>query len=325
MTRNKEVADLLRNFAKYYSISNSKLSAEDNFRSMAYRNAAMTIDNLDQDISLYQDVQQLKNLPRIGEGIAEKIREYLATGRSDSLEELKHSVVRNSFEAELYEIEGFGKATIDELFRHFTIRNMEELENVLKTKAVRNIPGFGMKKAHKLLDAIQEHKSGGIIRNIPFLEAWESANSLLDNLKDDRIEKISVAGSLRRMKPVVNDIDIIASVAESNSSAILLKFTKSEQVKRVVLLGETKATIILKNGIQADLRVVKPEEYYTALQYFTGSKEHNVQLRAIAKDKGYLLSEYELSDRKTGDRIAIHSEEDIYKNLGLPYPEPINR
>ena len=351
MTKNKDVADLLRNFAKYYSI------AGDNFRQMAYRNAAMTIDNLDKDISLYQDVQQLKNLPRIGEGIAEKIKEYLTTGKSESLEELKHSVVRNSFEAELYEIEGFGKSTIDELFRHFTIHNLEDLENVLKTKAVRNIPGFGMKKAHKLLEALEEHKSGGIRRNIPFLEAWESANSLLDYLKDDRIEKISVAGSLRRMKPTVNDIDIIASVKDSKvllkenksqnskmgvgdspqstklgmerltatSSSLLLKFTKSEQVKRVVQLGETKATVMLKNGIQADLRVVKQEEYYTALQYFTGSKEHNVQIRAIAKDKGYLLSEYGLFDRETEDRIPIQSEEEIYEKLGLPFPEPINR
>ena len=319
MTKNKEVADLLRSFAKYYSI------AEDNFRSMAYRNAAMTVDNLDQDISLFQDVQQLKNLPRIGISIAEKINEYLTTGRSESLEELKHSVVRDSFKTEVYDIEGFGKSTIEILFRHFTIRNMEELENVLKTRAVTNIPGFGKKKAHKLLEALKEHESGGIRRNIYLLEAWESANLLLDDLKDENIEKISVAGSLRRMKPTVNDIDIIASVKENKSQEILVKFTKSEQVKRVVQLGETKATIILKNGIQADMRVVKPEEYYTALQYFTGSKEHNVQLRAIAKDKGYLLSEYGLFDRKTDERIIINSEEEIYEKLGVPYPEPTKR
>lgn len=321
--QNKEVAELLRSFAKYYSI------AEDNYRSMAYRSAANTIENLDKDISLYQD--NLTSLPRIGTSIAEKIKEYLYIGKSDSLEELKRSVVHDNFKAELYEIEGFGKSTIEELFRHFTIRDMEELENVLKTKAVRHIPGFGEKKAKKLLYSLEEHKSGGIRRNIFLQEAWDSADLLLNDLKDENIEKISVAGSLRRMKPIVNDIDIIASVKadkstkENKEHGILLKFTKSEQVKRVISIGDTKATVILKNGIQADMRVVKSEEYYTALQYFTGSKEHNVQLRAIAKEKGFLLSEYGLKYRDTDERVEINSEEEIYEKLGLQYPEPTKR
>ncbi len=319
MTKNKDVAELLRSFAKYYLI------AEDNYRSMAYRNAATTIENLDKDISLYQD--DLTTLPRIGNGIAEKIKQYLETGKSDSLEDLKRSVVPDSFKAEIYDIEGFGKSTIEELFRHFTIRNMEELENVLKTKAVRNIPGFGEKKAKKLLNSLIEHRSGGIRRNIFFQEAWDSADLLLQYLKDDNIGNISVAGSLRRMKPIVNDIDIIASVKvdKGKERDILLKFTKSEQVKRVISIGDTKAIVVLKNGIQADMRVVKPEEYFTALQYFTGSKEHNIWLRTIAKEKGYLLSEYELKYRDTDEKIPINSEEDIYTKLGLPYPEPNKR
>ncbi len=316
MTKNKDVAELLRNFAKYYSI------AEDNFRSIAYRNAANTIENLEKDISLYED---LTTLPRIGKGIAEKIIEYLNTGRSDSLDELKRSVVPDSFKAQIYEIEGFGKSTIEELFRHFSIHNMEDLENVLKTKAVRNIPGFGEKKAKKLLASLEEHKLGGIRRNIFLQEAWDFADLLLNDLKDENIIKIAVAGSLRRMKAMVNDIDIIASVKEGKERYMLLKFTRSGQVKRVISIGETKATVVLKNGIQADMRVVKPEEYYTALQYFTGSKEHNIQIRAIAKEKGYLLSEYELKRRDTDEKIPINSEEEIYEKLGLPYPDPTKR
>jgi DNA polymerase (family 10) len=322
---NKEVVELLRNFAKYYSI------AEDNYRSMAYRNAANTIEKLDNDISLYNDIDQLKTLPRIGPSIAEKIKEYIDNRRSDSLEELKHTVVRDSFKAELYDIEGFGKSTIEELFKHFTIKNMEDLENVLKTKAVRNIPGFGEKKAKKLLNSLEEHKSGGIRRGIFLQEAWDSADILVEYMKDGNIEKISVAGSLRRMKPIVNDIDIIVSAKSdefkrgNKTHEILEKFTKSEHVKRIIAIGDTKATVVLKNGIQADMRVVEPDEYYTALQYFTGSKEHNVWLRTIAKDKGYLLSEYGLFDRKTEERIIINSEEEIYQKLGLQYPEPNKR
>ena len=323
---NKDIVALLRNFAKYYLI------AEDNYRSMAYRNAANTIENLEEDISLYHDIDKLVTLPRIGPGIAEKIKEYLDTGKSESLEELKHTVVHgDSFKAELYEIEGFGKSTIEELFRHFTIHNMEELENVLKTKAVRHIPGFGEKKAKKLLNSLEEHRSGGIRRNIFLQEAWDSADLLLNYLKDENIEKISVAGSLRRMKPIVNDIDIIASVKADESAKgykshdILLKFTKSEQVKRVISIGDTKAIVVLKNGIQADMLVVNSEEYYTALQYFTGSKEHNIQLRAIAKDKGYLLSEHGLFDRKTDERMEISSEQEIYGKLGVQYPDPTKR
>ena len=315
----KDVIELLRNFAKYYSI------AEDNYRSMAYRNAAMTIENLDRDISLYKDIDQLENLPRIGPGIAQKIKEFIDTGKSDSLEELKHSVVRDPFKAELYDIEGFGKSTIEELFHHFSIHNMEELENVLKSKIVRKIPGFGEKKAKKLLNSLEEHKSGGIRRNIFLQEAYDSADLLIADVKDDNIYKISIAGSLRRMKPLVNDIDIITSVKEGKGHDVLLKFTKSPQVKRVISIGDTKATVVLKNGIQADMRVVNPEEYFTALQYFTGSKEHNIQLRAIAKDKGFLLSEYELKDRKTDERIPINSEEEIYEKLGVEYPDPIKR
>lgn len=307
------------NFAKYYSI------AEDNHRSMAYRNAAMTIENLDKDISLYKDIDQLKDLPRIGQGIAEKIKEYLETGRSESLEVLKHTVIRDPLKAELYDIEGFGKSTIEELFGHFTIRNMEELENVLQSRAVRKLPGFGEKKAKRLLDSLKEHKSGAIRRNIFFQEAWYSADLLLNDVKDKNIEKISIAGSLRRMKAMVNDIDIIASVKEGKNRDVLLKFTRSSQVRRVVMIGDTKATVILKNGIQADMRVVKPEEYYAALQYFTGSKEHNIQLREIAKEKGLLLSEYGLFYRDTEVPIPINSEEEIYEKLGVEYPDPTKR
>lgn len=307
------------NFAKYYSI------AEDNYRSMAYRNAAMTIENLDKDISLYKDIDRLKDLPRIGQGIAEKIKEYLDTGRSESLEELKHTVIRDPFKAELYDIEGFGKSTIEELFGHFTIRNMEELENVLKSRAVRKLPGFGEKKAKNLLDSLKEHKSGAIRRNVFFQEAWYSAELLLNDMKNENIEKISVAGSLRRMKAMVNDIDIIASAKEGKGRDVLLRFTMSSQVRRVVMIGDTKATVILKNGIQADMRVVKPEEYYAALQYFTGSKEHNIQLREIAKDKGFLLSEYGLFYRDTEEAIPINSEEEIYEKLGVEYPDPTKR
>ena len=318
-TVNKDVVMLLRNFAKYYSI------AEDNYRSIAYRNAANTIENLEEDISLYRDIDKLVTLPRIGPGIAEKIKEYLDTGKSESLEELKHTVVRDPFKAELYEIEGFGKSTIEELFRHFTIRNMEELENVLKTKAVRHVPGFGEKKAKKLLISLEEHRSGGRRRNIFLQEAWDIAGLLLNDLKDENIEKISVVGSMRRMKPIVNDIDIVASVKADKSHDILIKFTKSGQVKRVVSIGDMKAIVVLKNGIQADILVVNPEEYYTALQYFTGSKEHNIQLRAIAKDKGYLLNEHGLFDRKTEGRIEISSEQEIYGKLGVQYPDPTKR
>jgi len=316
LTKNKEVAELLRSFAKYYYI------AGDNYRSMAYRKAAITVENLDKDILIYQN--QLTILPNIGPSIAAKIKEYLTTGKSESLEELKRTVIKDSFKAELYEIEGFGPSTIEELFRHFTIRNMEDLENVLKSKAVISLPGFGEKKVKKLLASLEEHKLGGIRRNIPFLEAWSVANSIIDNLKGPNVEKISIAGSLRRMKSTVNDIDIIASV-KGNGKWLLEKFTKLGDVKRVVSMGETKAIVVLKNGIQADLRVVQPEEYYTALQYFTGSAEHNIRLRVIAKDKGYLLSEYGLFERDTGKRIPINSEEEIYEKLGIQYPEPSKR
>lgn len=316
MTKNKEVAELLRSFAKYYFI------AGDTYRSMAYRNAAVTIENLDKDIIIYQN--QLEILPRIGPSIAAKIKEYLTTGKSSSLEELKRTIVKDEFKAELYEIEGFGPSTIEELFSHFTIRNMEDLENILKSKTILSIPGFGEKKVKKLLTSLEEHKAGGIRRNIPFLEAWSVADSLLNNLKDPNIYKISIAGSLRRRKSTVNDIDIIASV-KGNGKWLLEKFTKLTDVKRIASMGETKAIVVLKNGIQTDLRVVQPEEYYTALQYFTGSAEHNIRLRIIAKDKGYLLSEYGLFERDTNKRIPINLEEELYQKLGLPYSEPSKR
>lgn len=317
MTKNKEVVDLLRSFAKFYAI------AEDYFRSKSYRNAAMTIENMDQDIALVDD---LTTLPRVGEGIAEKIKEFLETGRCESLEELKHKVVPDEFKAELYDIEGFGKSTIEELFKHFTIKSLDDMENVLRTKAVRNLPGFGEKKAKKLLESLREHRTGGIRRNIPLQEAWDTADELLEYMKNDNIDKIAAAGSLRRMKFVVNDIDIIVSVKNGGRGKdVLTKFTKCDLVKRVVGMGDTKATVILKNGIQADMRVVTPEEYYAALQYFTGSKEHNISIREIAKNKGYLLNEYGLFYRDTDERVEINSEEDIYKKLGIEYPDPTKR
>ena len=318
--KNQEVSDILRRISKYYSILG------DTFRSLAYRNAASTIENLSDDVAKFTE-EELVCLPSIGKSIGSKINEYLTTGKIKAFEELRLSLSGDKTKLELYEIEGFGKSSIDSLYQYFDIKSIDDVEEILESRAALMIPGFKEKKISKLLESLKEHNSGGIRRNVPLIEAMKTAVRLVKLIQSGvGVHKIAIAGSIRRLKSKINDIDILVSENELNLGKSMLRtFTSSKHVKRIIASGDSKASVILDNGIQADMRVVKPNEFYTALQYFTGSKEHNIELRKIAKEKGFKLSEYSLTKRNTGERIEIDSEEKLYKILGVKYLKPEKR
>jgi len=320
LNRNLEVAEMLKKFGKYYSASDER------FRAMAYRNAAMTISNLREGVEEYSE-EKLATLPAIGKSISSKIIEYLKTGKSKNLEQLKNIVAKDSVRAELLDIEGFGGSTIDALYNVFHFKSIDEVEFLLASGAAKLIPGFKEKKIQKLLDAIKEHKTGGTRRNIPIQEAIQTALEIYVKFKDNiGVENIAIAGSIRRLKATVNDVDILISENDYGiGKAMLVSFISMKRVKRVLAKGDSLAIVVLDNGIQADMRIVKSNEFYTALQYFTGSKEFNIQLRKIAIKKGYKLSEKGLFIRDTEIRIPINSEEDIFRILNVKYVKPNER
>ena len=320
LNRNQEVAEILRKFGKYYS------ALDDRFRSIAYRNASLTIANLRDSVEDYSE-KQLATLPSIGKSIASKITEYLNTGSSKNLIELKKIISKDSVRSELIDIEGFGAASIDALYETFHFKSIDEVEFILESGVAKLVPGFKEKKVKKLLDALKDHKSGGTRRDIPIKEAIIEAVAIYNKFKDGiGVDNIAIAGSIRRLKATVNDIDILISENDLGiGKAMLASFTSMKKVKRVVASGDSLAIVVLDNGIQVDMRIVKANEFHTALQYFTGSKVHNIQLRKIAIKKGYKLSEKGLFIRDTNKRIPINSEQELYAMLGIKYPEPQNR
>ena len=259
--------------------------------------------------------KKLKEIKGIGEAIAGKIEEYVETGRMTYFEELKQAVPESLLE--LLQIPNLGPKKIKVLFDDLGITNVGELEYACKENRLVSLPGFGEKTQEKILRGIEfvkRHKGEYLVGEVYPL-AYDIKEKLQAVAKGSAVE---VCGSIRRRKEIVRDIDIL--VGGGDSQSITSFFTSLPEVEEVLVSGETKTSCRLKSGIEADLRIVSKEEFPYALMYFTGSKEHNVRLRGIAKKKGFKLNEYGLFD---GEKlITLKSEEEIYHMLGLGYVVP---
>ncbi|MEW6062944.1 MAG: DNA polymerase/3'-5' exonuclease PolX [Nanoarchaeota archaeon] len=311
--KNQEIAALFYEIADILEIKNIQ------WKPRAYRKAAQTIESLAEPIeNIYKKggIKSLKEIPGVGQGIAEKIEEYLKTGHIKEMEILKKSLPTGL--DELMQISSLGPKKIMHLYKKLKIKNLKDLEQAIKKHRLRNLFGFGAKTEENIARGIGLFKASK--ERILLGIALPTASSIIDRLKKLReVHKISIAGSLRRMKETIGDIDIL--VTSPKSEIVMKAFTAMPEVKRTLAKGQTKSMVILKNGIQADVRVVDDESFGAALQYFTGSKDHNIKLREIAIKKGYKLNEYGLFKR-TGRRIAGKTEKEIYKKLGLSYMEP---
>ena len=309
--KNLEVAELLRNIAELLEIQE-----ENSFKIRAYEKAALVIENLSEDIGKVWKEGRLEELPGIGEALAEKISEFLEKGRLAYYEKLKKEVPIDM--ENLGKIPGLGPKTLKKLYRALKIRDVPSLEKAARAGNIRNLPGLGAKAEENILKSLAFSKSA---TRIPLGFALPHAEEIVARLRPLKdVKRIDIAGSLRRRKDTIGDIDLL--VASKNPAAAIGAFASLPLVEQVLAKGDTKSSVRLKGGIQVDMRVIDEKSYGAALLYFTGSKQHNIELRKAAISKGCKLSEYGLFSNRTNALIAGKTEQDLYESLGLPYIEP---
>jgi DNA polymerase (family 10) len=310
--KNQFVADVLYQIADLLD-----LKGEIFFKTRAYRMAAQTIEVLDEDIEDIVKKGKLRNISGIGEALAKKITELVETGKLEYFEQLKKEIPAGLLE--MLEISGLGPKKVAALYQKLNIKTIEELRKACIDGKVRSLEGFGEITERNILRGIQlkEKTSGRVLLNV----AFEDGKNYTDFLKKCKeIKRLSIAGSLRRWKETIGDLDILAS--SDSPDEVMDYFVKYNDVQRVLLKGSTKTSVILNDNLQVDLRVVKDKSYGAALQYFTGSKEHNVKMRSIAIKQGFKLNEYGLFNKENEKFIVGKNEEEIYKKLGLFFIEP---
>ncbi|MEK6984578.1 MAG: DNA polymerase/3'-5' exonuclease PolX [Nanoarchaeota archaeon] len=309
--KNLEVSELLSTIADYLEFVNEP------FKVRAYRKAALVIGGLSEDVEQVWKEKRLTELPGIGEGIAKKIDDFLNNGKSKYLEELRKKTPVDM--EQLGAIEGIGPKTILKLYNELKVKNVANLENAAKLGKIQKIKGLGPIVEQNILKSIEFARKSG--KRVPLGFALRSAEEVVEMLKSVKeIQRVSIGGSTRRMKETIGDIDVLAT--SKDPGKIIDFFVRMPSVADVLAKGDTKSSVRLKEGIQVDLRVVEDEIFGAALLYFTGSKEHNINLRRIAIEKGLKLSEYGLFSNKTYKRVAGRTEEEVYKKLGLDYIEP---
>jgi DNA polymerase (family 10) len=310
--KNQLVADMLYKIADILDLKGDIF-----FKTRAYRMAAQTIETMDEDIETVTKEKRLESIPGIGIALAKKITEIVETGKSEYFERLKKEIPEGLLK--LLDIPGLGPKKVASLYKNLGITTITELQKACVAGKLRALDGFGEITERNILRGIQllEKTSGRVLLYI----AYANGSSYIEYLKKcKKIDNLSVAGSLRRMKETIGDLDILASSEYPDD--VMEYFVKYHDVQNVLMKGSTKTSVLLNDTLQVDLRVVKQESYGAALQYFTGSKEHNVAMRGLAIKKGYKLNEYGLFDKKTEKYITGKNEEDIYKKLGLSYIEP---
>jgi DNA polymerase (family 10) len=285
------------------------------FRVNAYRRASRVLQDLREDVTVLWKDGRLRGVPGIGEGLAEKIEEYLSTGKMKRHEEITKGVPSSLIE--LLRIQGLGPKTLALANKRLRVETLEDLKRVIENGSLEELPGMGPKKVENIKKGIQlfvaskERMSIGV--------ALPIAERIIGELqKAAGVKRISVAGSLRRCRETIGDIDILCD--GKDGAEIIRKFRELPSVAQVLAAGETKGSIVVEGGVQVDLRVVEPDSYGAALQYFTGSKAHNVRVREIAKKKGLKVSEYGVFRGKK--RIGGRDEEDIYRAIGIPMMPP---
>lgn len=307
-----------------------ELAGENRFRIRAYRTAAANILELsDQVESLIAGGADLEEIPGVGKDIAEKLEVMVRTGELPQLTELSQKIPLGL--TEVMRVKGIGPKLASAAWTELGVDSVDALEKAAQEGRLSELPGFGPKRQASILKSIEAHR-----RNVERARLGEIdpiVRPLVESLRQvPGAERVEVAGSYRRRRETVGDIDLLA-IADSDKAAAAISqaFTIYPDVDEVLGSGDTRSSVRLKNGLEVDLRVMEAESFGAALLYFTGSKSHNVELRQLALDKGWHLTEYGLfegtgeegeSPLSSGKRLASKTEEDIYAKLGLPYIEP---
>jgi DNA polymerase (family 10) len=314
---NRQLADIFTRMAQCYRY----LGTEQRFRAIAYERAARTVAALPRDISTYAtDIASLDRLRNIGEGIAERILEYLQTGRISTWEELKRKVPVPLLD--IMDIQGMGPATTKTLHEALGIDDRQALEDAIRNGRITRLKGFGPKRIENIRKALKiDKESQGRLRLDTALDIGEQLLQQVRALPG--ILQAELAGSLRRRKETIGDIDILAVCNPSKRRNAVRSFTRLPGVQSILAAGDTKASIQLDMPhVQADLRIVDPEAFGSALLYLTGSREHNIRLRSLARERHWKINEYGLFGPDGKERLASDTETSIYQALGLAYIEP---
>lgn len=298
-----------------------ELKGENPFKIRAYTNAARALESLSEPIETLVAEGRLGEIEGIGKAITEKVTELVTTGRLKYYEELKGSFPEGLFE--LFELQGLGAKKIKALHDQLGVSSVEDLEKACKEGKAACLAGFGEKTQAKLLKAIEDHRKHAGRFRINVVAVL--ADRLLSDLRaHEAVGQISEGGSFRRRRETIGDLDILVS---SNQPAEVSEFfIKHPLVEEVIVHGPTKSSVRLQDGVQCDLRVVKPDEYPFALVYFTGSKEHNIRLRGRALERGWSLNEYRFTPtgevRGAQEPPEVRDEKGLYKALGLDFIPP---
>lgn len=316
---NAEIAQIFENIADILEIQD-----ENRFKVLSYRRAGETLGDLPRDLNAYVQDKTLHEIPGVGDAIAEKIIELLETGKLQFYERLLANFPIGVLE--MRRINGVGPKKARLFWQELNITSVTELEAAARAGKLRDLAGMGAKSEQKILEAIEalSRQSG----RTPLWKAQPAAEHVLAGLLGlPQALEGCIAGSIRRGRTTIGDVDLL--IASNDPAPIMAQFVSMPQVARVLGHGETKSSVELKNGLQMDLRILPPERWGTALQYFTGSKDHNVKVRTIALDKGYSLNEHALSPVdehgkiiEDAEKIYCAREEEVYQRIGLPWIPP---
>ncbi|MBA7655102.1 DNA polymerase/3'-5' exonuclease PolX [subsurface metagenome] len=310
--KNREIAQIFYEMGEILEIK-----GDNPFKIRAYYKAAQNMESLTEDIERIVQEDRLNELPGIGVKLALKIKEYVTTGKLRAYEKLKKKVPSGLIK--ILSVPGVGPKTAKLLYEELKIDSIEKLKKAAKEHKISQLPHLKEKTEENILRGIEIIKRG--MERMPLGVALPLANEIVGALKKlPEVKEINPAGSLRRKKETIGDIDIL--ITSTRPAKVMDVFTNLPCVSQVIAHGETKSSILTKEGIHVDVRVLNPRNYGAALQYFTGSKEHNIALRTLALKKGLKISEYGIFNKRSGKRLAGEKEEDIYKILGLSYIEP---
>lgn len=293
-----------------------EIKGANQFRIRAYRNAARTAGGLSQNISdMVKQNKDLKTISGIGKDLAQKIKEIVTTGKLSFLDNLKKDMPSEL--SQLMDIAGLGPKRVKIIYEKLDIKNLQDLKKAARNQKIRKLPGFGAKTEASILDGIDQVKQNKKRLILPVAEQY--AQTLVEYLKKDKsVKSIDIAGSYRRQIETIGDLDILVTCHKGSN--IVERFVKYEDVQKIISKGNTRSSVILRSGLQVDLRIVPQKSYGAALHYFTGSKTHNIAIRKMGIKKKLKINEYGVYRGKKC--IGGKTEKEIFKCVDLPYIEP---
>jgi len=298
-----------------------ELTGEVPFKVRAFRTAARAIEGLGESVAEKVESDTLQKIPGVGDGMVRRLKELVGTGKLAELDEQKKQLPPGLME--LMNVPGMGIKTAQQVWKERGITNIDALEAAAKDGKLRDLPRFGEKREEKLVAAIAAwRKRASAPKRWPMAEALDLADALCARVRAlPGVSQCQYAGSLRRRRETVGDLDILVAAEAEHAASIMEAYASMPEVAEILGKGETKTTVVLAGGMQADLRVVPRESFGAALQYFTGSKDHNVAMRTLAVKRGLKVSEYGVFDA-AGKSVAGETEEEVYGAIGLAWMPP---